>query len=167
MMVRTMKENQDLKKTVSNVLGVEMNPKKQEPPSRTCLPLGHVVSATTVTATDVGSRLQRFITPQHGAQQHVFRSQLPTLFSVSQLLDYSEQIQGPSHRHTGCISGSPALTATRSSTPVPRLDTPVGDVLSDVSVSINSSLGQHLNPEETEVKIILISKMEQDPQDPQ
>ena len=97
-----------------------------------------------------------------------FGSQIPTpLFNVSQLLDDSQQSQGPLHHHTGRTSVSPAPTATQASTPVIRPSTPVGDVLSDASVTIDLLLGQHFDPEETEVKIVKISKNEKDPQDPQ
>ena len=62
---------------------------------------------------------------------------------------------------------SPAPTGTQSLTPVQCPDTPVGDVLSEARVSIDPTLGQYLDPEETEVKIVSISKKEQDLQDPQ
>ena len=50
-------------------------------------------------------------------------SQLPTTFSVIQMLDDSGQCLGPSHRRTGCTV-SPAPADSRSSTP--HADTPLG-----------------------------------------
>ena len=43
----------------------------------------------------------------------------------------------------------------------------MGDVLSEAWVSINPTLGEELDSDETLVKIVSISKEEPDPKDPQ
>ena len=92
-----------------------------------------------------------------------FGSQLPTPFSVTQMLDDSGQSL-PSFRRTEHTTVSPAPDSSWSSTP--RADTPVEGVLSEAQVSIKPSLGQELDPDETLVKIVTITKKEPDPKDP-
>ena len=69
----------------------------------------------------------------------------------------------PSFRHTGHSTVSPAQAGLWPSTP--RADTPVGDILSESQVSIESSLGQELDPDEMLVEIVVITKKELDPKD--
>ena len=95
-----------------------------------------------------------------------FRSQIPAPFSVSQMLDDSCQSLGPLLRCTG-RTVSPAPAGSLSLTSVQCPDTPVGDVLSEAWVNIDPTLGQELDPEETLVEIVFISKKEPDPKDPQ
>ena len=76
------------------------------------------------------------------------------------MLDQSGQ-SIPSFRRPICSTVSPAPAGLQSSTP--HSDTPVRDVLSEARVSIEPSVARDLDPDETMVKIVVITRKDPDP----
>ena len=69
----------------------------------------------------------------------------------------------PSFRHAGHSGVSPAAAGLQSATQCS--DTPVGDVLSEAQVSMDPSITRDVDADETIVKIVAITKKDQDPKE--